>query len=159
MSRSAASPASDGRPRKSPLRLAAGGEASFPPRQSGLLSPGQLRTMMISEFEKWLRSRTNQEKRPFQEETVVAYAKAARALDAWMTQKKIDGDFTACDTALLNRFFRDYNSAHTRGGVIPPRRSIRSVNLLAPESRSRITSRLQRSPTRSRARAVRQKWS
>ncbi len=34
---------------------------------------------MISEIEQWLRSRTNQEKRPFQEETVVAYAKAARA--------------------------------------------------------------------------------
>jgi hypothetical protein len=63
--------------------------------------------MMISEFEQWLRSRTNQEKRPFHEETIVAYAKAARALAAWMTAKKIDGDFTACDTAVLNRFFRD----------------------------------------------------
>ena len=41
--------------------------------------------MMISEFEKWLRSRSNQEKRPLYEETVLAYAKAARALDAWMT--------------------------------------------------------------------------
>jgi integrase/recombinase XerD len=127
MSRSAASPASDGRPRKSPLRLAAGGEPSFPPRQSGLLSPGQLRTMMISEFEQWLRSRTNQEKRPFQEETVVAYAKAARALDAWMTQKKIDGDFTACDTALLNLFFRDYNDAHTRGGTNTKQRNLRHL--------------------------------
>lgn len=38
--------------------------------------------MMISEFEQWLRSRTSQEKRPFRSETVVAYAKAARALDA-----------------------------------------------------------------------------
>jgi len=33
-----------------------------------------------------------------------------------MTEKKIDGDFTACDAALLNSFFRDYNAAHTRGG-------------------------------------------
>jgi len=73
MSRSAASPASAGRARKSPLRLATVGDPSFPTRQpNGLLSPGQLRTMMISEFEQWLRSRTNQEKRPFQEETVVA---------------------------------------------------------------------------------------
>ncbi len=39
---------------------------------------------MISEFDQWLRSRTHQEKRPFQQETVVAYAKAARALDAWI---------------------------------------------------------------------------
>ena len=72
MPRSAASPASAGRPRKSPLRLADGGEPSFLPRGDGRLLPGQLRTMMISEFEQWLRSRTNQEKRPFQEETVVA---------------------------------------------------------------------------------------
>jgi hypothetical protein len=119
MPRSAASPASAGRPRKSPLRLAAGGKPSFLPRGDGRLLPGQLRTMMISEFEQWLRSRTNQEKRPFQEETVVAYAKAARALDAWMTEKKIDGDFTACDAALLNSFFRDYNAAHTRGAETP----------------------------------------
>lgn len=127
MSRSSASPASADRPRKSPLRLAAGGEASFPPRQSGRLSPGQLRAMMISEFEQWLRSRTNQEKRPFQEETVVAYAKAARALDAWMTEKKIDGDFTACDTALLNGFFRYYDAAHTRGGTKTKQRNLRHL--------------------------------
>ena len=72
--------------------------------------------MMISEFELWLRSRTNKEKRSFHQETVLAYAKAARALDVWMTGKEIDGDFTACDTAVLNRFFLDYNAAHTRGG-------------------------------------------
>lgn len=127
MSRSSASPASAGRPRKSPHRLAPGGEPSFPPRQSGRLSSGQLRTMMIGEFEQWLRSRTNQEKRPFQEETVVAYAKAARALDAWMTGKQIDGDFPVCDMALLNRFFRDYNSAHTRGGTNTKQRNLRHL--------------------------------
>jgi hypothetical protein len=70
--------------------------------------------MMISEFELWLRSRTSKEKRPFHEETILAYAKAARALDAWMTGEQIDGDFTACDTGVLNRFFRGYNAAHTR---------------------------------------------
>jgi integrase/recombinase XerD len=127
MSRSAASPAPVGRPRKSPLRLATGGEPSFPPRGDGRLLPGQLRTMMISEFGQWLRSHTNQEKRPFQEETVVAYSKAARALDAWMTGKKIDGDFTACDTALLNSFFRDYNAAHTRGGTNTKQRNLRHL--------------------------------
>jgi hypothetical protein len=128
MFRSAASPASPGRPRKSPLRLATAGESPLRARRpDGHLSPQQLRAMMISEFEQWLRSRTNQEKRPFQEETVVAYAKAARALDAWMTQKKIDGDFTACDTALLNRFFRDYNGAHTRGGTNTKQRNLRHL--------------------------------
>jgi hypothetical protein len=59
--------------------------------------------MMITEFEEWLRSRTNKEKRPFDEETILAYAKAARALDAWMAKEPVDGDFTACDTAMLNR--------------------------------------------------------
>jgi hypothetical protein len=33
--------------------------------------------MMISEFGQWLRSRTNKEKRPFQEETIAAYQVAA----------------------------------------------------------------------------------
>jgi hypothetical protein len=72
--------------------------------------------MMISEFEQWLRSRTNAEKRPFQEETVVAYAKAARALDAWMTGKKIDGDFTACDTALPTRQVSSRSAASAYAG-------------------------------------------
>jgi hypothetical protein len=59
----------------------------------------QLRAMQVSEFCDWLQSRTNHEKRPFHEETITAYAKAARALDTWMTSKAIAGDFTACDTA------------------------------------------------------------
>jgi hypothetical protein len=83
--------------------------------------------MMIGEFEQWLRSRTNKEKRPFQEETVVAYSKAARALDAWMTEQELDGDFTACDTGLLNRFFRDYNASHTRGGTNTKQRNLRHL--------------------------------
>ena len=66
MSRSAAPPAPAGRARKSPLRLTPAAEPSFPLRQpNSRLSREQLRTMMISEFEQWLRSRTNQEKRPF----------------------------------------------------------------------------------------------
>jgi hypothetical protein len=47
--------------------------------------------MMISEFEQWLRSRTNKQKRPFHEDTVLAYAKAARALDTSMTDHDVDG--------------------------------------------------------------------
>jgi hypothetical protein len=128
VSRSAVSPASPGRPRKSPLRLAAAGERAFPVRQpGGRLPPAQLRAMMISEFEEWLRSRTNKEQRPFQEETILAYAKAARVLDACMTDHDVDGDFTACDTALLNRFFRDYHDAHTRGGTNTKQRNPRHL--------------------------------
>ena len=63
---------------------------------------------MISEFRDWLRSRTNRNGRPFQADTISAYADAAIALDAWMTAEGIDGDFTACDTAVLNRFFAAY---------------------------------------------------
>jgi site-specific recombinase XerD len=104
------------------------GEAPFPSRRpDGHLSPAQLRAMMISEFEGWLRSRTNKEQRPFQEETVLAYAKAARVLDAWMTDHDVDGDFTTCDTALLNRFFRDYHNAHTRGGTNTKQRNLRHL--------------------------------
>jgi hypothetical protein len=104
MSRSATSPTTPGRPRKSPLRLSTLGEPFLAPQRNGHLSPPQLRLMMVGEFEQWLRSRTNKEKRPFQEDTILAYAKAARALDAWMTGQEVDGDFTACDTRLLNRF-------------------------------------------------------
>jgi hypothetical protein len=50
----------------------------------------QLRAMMIREFCRWLRPRTNEEKRPFQE-TIAAYKVAALALDAWMTSARLDG--------------------------------------------------------------------
>ena len=83
--------------------------------------------MQISEFCDWLQSRTNHEKRPFHEETITAYAKAARALDTWMTSKAIAGDFTACDTATLNLFFRDYYSSHSRGGTNTKQRNLRHL--------------------------------
>ena len=56
----------------------------------------QLRRMQISEFSAWLRTQTNKHKRPFQEETISGYAETARALDLWMAEEDIDGDFTAC---------------------------------------------------------------
>jgi hypothetical protein len=58
-----------------------------------------------------LRSRTNKQKRPYQEETITAYKVAARALDAWMTRQGMEEDFSACDTPMLNRFFRDLPAA------------------------------------------------
>jgi hypothetical protein len=59
-----------GRPRKSPLRVAAGSRqfaAVGPP--TAQMTGEQLRMMMISEFCLWLRSRTNKEKRPFHRST------------------------------------------------------------------------------------------
>jgi hypothetical protein len=46
---------------------------------------------------------------------------------AWITGKQVDGDFVACDTAMLNKFFRDYNSAHTRGGTNTEQRNLRNL--------------------------------
>jgi hypothetical protein len=110
-------------PRKSPLRVAGfPGTAGSPPLPRSVppavaMTGEQLRAMQISEFCQWLRSRTNQEKRPYQEETITAYQVAARALDAWMTVAGMDGDFTACDAGVLNRFFRDYHAGHRQNGT------------------------------------------
>ena len=53
----------------------------------------------------------------YQEETITAYAPAARALSSWMATAGPDGDFTVCDTGVLNRFFRDYHGAHGQNGT------------------------------------------
>ena len=117
--------------RKSPLRTAmAGGIATVGPglTTAEILTAGtgvrreadpapDLRRMEISEFTAWLRSRTSKHHRPFQADTIAAYADAARALHEWMTGQDIDGDFTACDTAMLNRFFADYLAGHGQGGT------------------------------------------
>jgi len=59
----------------------------------------------------------NKHHRPFQADTIAAYADADRALSEWMTGQGIDGDFTACGTAVLNRFFADYLASHGQGGT------------------------------------------
>jgi hypothetical protein len=71
---------------------------------------------MISEYGEWLRSRTNRHGRPFQQETISAYRDAAVALSWWMTSAGVEADFTGCDTAVLNRFFRGYLASHSQGG-------------------------------------------
>jgi site-specific recombinase XerD len=87
----------------------------------------ELRRMQISEFTAWLQSRTNKHHRPFQADTIAAYADAARALDQWMTGQGIDGDFTACDTAILNRFFAGYLASHGQGGTNTRQRNLRHL--------------------------------
>jgi site-specific recombinase XerD len=93
------------------------------PRPAEIAAP-QLRQMQISEFTGWLRTQTNKHKRPFQEETIIGYAETARALDRWMTERDIDGDFTACDTAVLNEFFAAYRASHTQGGTNTRQRNL-----------------------------------
>ncbi|HEX4832087.1 MAG TPA: hypothetical protein VH478_13455 [Trebonia sp.] len=83
--------------------------------------------MQVSESSQWLRSRTSKEQRPFQEETITAYKVAARALGAWMASRDMDGDFTACDAGVLNRFFRDYRAGHSQGGTNTKQRNLRHL--------------------------------
>ena len=97
------------------------GYAPLPPAE---VTPQQLRQMQISEFTAWLRTQTNKHKRPFQEQTILDYAETARALDRWMTAESIDGDFTACDVVMLNRFFSQYRSSHTQGGTNTRQRNL-----------------------------------
>lgn len=56
-----------------------------------------------------------------------AYADAAIALDTWMTAEDVDGDFTVCDTKLLNRFFAAYHDAHGQGGTNTKQRNLRHL--------------------------------
>jgi integrase/recombinase XerD len=123
--------------RKSPLRLASDPVPSislvsqFPPAAGPApgrdLTPASLRTMMITEFCEWLRTRTNRHNRPFQEGTIAAYSDAAIALSAWMGKQKIEQDFTGCDTAVLNRFFRWYYDTYGQSGTNTKQRNLRHL--------------------------------
>ena len=93
-------------------------------RPSSELTPRQRRKLQIGQYAAWLRTQTNKHKRPFQEQTLVAYAETARALDRWMAEEHVDGDVTACSTAVLNRFFADYRNAHGQGGTNTRQRNL-----------------------------------
>jgi integrase/recombinase XerD len=129
-----------GSSRKNPLRLAtdpvpvvsAGySRASDPVTGVGFLrsdlSPAQRRQVMISEYGEWMRSQTNRHGRPFQQETISAYRDAAVALSSWMTSAGLEADFTGCDTAVLNRFFRGYLASHSQGGTNTKQRNLRHL--------------------------------
>lgn len=130
-------PVAPGTPRKSPLRIDASpapfiatpGKAAWPPALPSRTdcSPEDLRKMTISEFCEWLRTQTNRHKRPFQEETINAYSTAAIALSSWMAEEGIHKDFTGCDTATLNKFFRAYYDSHSQGGTNTKQRNLRHL--------------------------------
>jgi integrase/recombinase XerD len=82
---------------------------------------------MISEYGEWLRTQTNRHGRPFQQETIWAYRDAAVALSSWMTSAGLEADFTDCDTATLNRFFRGYLASHSQGGTNTKQRNLRHL--------------------------------
>jgi integrase/recombinase XerD len=66
----------------------------------------------------------NKHKRPFQEETIRGYAETARALDLWMAETVVDGDFTAYDVTVLNEFFAAYRNSHSQGGTNTRQRNL-----------------------------------
>src|SRR4051812_10071870 len=108
-----------GRPLRSPLAAPGGPGSSaaqpFPPPASraGLTDRGATR----AEFEDYLRTTNNKFGRPYEEASINAYVCPAKTLDEWMTAKGIEGDYTVVDTALLNRFFREYYREHGQGGT------------------------------------------
>ena len=112
-----------GRPLKNPLALA--GKygrplASTPTGEDELLAsavPLSDRRATLAEFEDYLRTANNRDGRPYEEASINAYVSPGKNLDAWLTAKGIDGDFTVADTTLLNRYFREYYLEHGQGGT------------------------------------------
>ena len=82
------------------------------------------RALQISEFSDYLRTVNSREGRPYEESTISTYVYPAKALDAWMTANGIDGGFTAVNTALLNRYFRDYYRKRGQGGTNAQQRNL-----------------------------------
>lgn len=94
-----------------------------PTREPGLAP----RAATLAEFADYLRTITNRDGRPFQPATVSTYVFAARALDSWMSDTGIDGDFSVVDTVMLNRFFRDYFRRRGQGGTNAQQRNLRHL--------------------------------
>jgi len=77
------------------------------------------RETTLAEFEDYLRTMNNQAGRPYEEKAINAYVAPGKNLDAWLTASGINEDFTAADTALLNRYFREYYLEHGQAARIP----------------------------------------
>jgi site-specific recombinase XerD len=120
---------SPGRVLKSPL-AAPGFAPDRPNSDSGALAtaPGRAdlsdREATLAEFRDYLRTVNNRDGRPLEEKTSAVYCDPVKNLDRWMTASKIDGDFTVIDTAVLNRYFRDYYLEHGQGGTHTAQRNL-----------------------------------
>ena len=91
----------------------------------------------------------NRDGRPFEEKTITAYSDPAKSLDRWMTANGIDGDFTVVDTAMLNRYFREYYLEHGQGGTHTQQRNLIQLFNYLERERGSAT------PYRGRAQPVR----
>jgi hypothetical protein len=122
------------RPRRGPLRspLPAAPHSPLPEYRPGA-SPDRPaahaavpdpRSVILDEFDEYLRTVNNRDGRAYEETTINAYVYPARALDAWMTANGLDSDFTTVDTALLNRYFREYYQIRGQGGTHTQQRNL-----------------------------------
>jgi len=84
---------------------------------ASMRSPLTDRESTLAEFEGHLRTVNNRDGRPYEEKTISVYSVPAKNLDGWLTANSVEGDFTAVDTALLNRYFREYYLEHGQGGT------------------------------------------
>jgi hypothetical protein len=66
------------------------------------------------------------------EATINAYVSPARHLDGWMGKQGTGSDFTTIDTALLNRYFREYYRQHGALAWHGPRAAGRRPTALLP---------------------------
>lgn len=119
--------------KKNPLRSAASPARLNGPMAKRTASTPE-RADMLTEFTLYLRASTNRSGRPYQERTITTYADAVVALDGWMTRKKLAGDFTTVDAAMLNDFFRWYWTTYDRpqgngytGGTNTKQRNLRHL--------------------------------
>jgi hypothetical protein len=119
-----------GRPLKSPLAVAGGHPAPAGPDLERAAAAATARPdlppreLQLSEFSDYLRSINNRDGRPYEESTISTYVYPAKALDRWMAAREIDADFTSVDTAMLNRYFRDYYNERGQGGTNAQQRNL-----------------------------------
>jgi len=118
------------RPLRSPLAHPGGrnltrgaGPADAPAGHLSATLPAS-REVTLAEFDEYLRTVNNRDGRPYESATINAYVSPAKALDTWMSAHGIDGDFTVVDTAMLNRYFREYYDAHGQGGTHTQQRNL-----------------------------------
>ena len=106
---------------KSPLAVAAPAPqvSAAQPTPGSVAARAQLsdRESTLAEFEDYLRTVNNRDGRPYEERTIRTYSDPAKNLDRWLSANGIAGDFTDVDTALLNKYFREYYLTHGQGGT------------------------------------------
>jgi hypothetical protein len=123
-----------GRPLKTPLAVTAGypAPAGPLPESAAAVTPVRpelpRRELQLSEFADHLRSINSRESRPYEESTISTLVYPAKALGRHPAANGIAGDFTAVDTAMFNRYFRDYYTTAAKAGLTPSNRTCSSYS-------------------------------